>query len=184
MDQILYTYYANNARKLRKMVDRILFKFGGIYGKDKDDFYSLANEVFVYAMRKYDGEQSFDGFFYSCLKRKIMSEITRRNREKRKPDRMAVSLDAPVGDEDGACLGELIADSFDMEAEVFEEVNAVAYKLERYLAMLSRKQKEVLGLLSSCYKASEIQEALHMTQREYTDALAGIRSYENMKILL
>lgn len=184
MDQILYSYYANNARKLHKIVDRILFKFGGIYGKDKDDFYSLANEVFVYAMRRYDGAQSFDGFLYSCLKNKILSEITKRNREKRRADRIALSIDAPVGGSENHTLGETIADSFDMEAEVFEEVNAVAYKLERYLAMLSRKQKEVLELLSFCYKASEIQEALHMTPKEYTDALENIRCYERIRILL
>lgn len=184
MDQILYTYYADNARKLHRMVDRILLKFGGIYGKDKDDFYSLANETFVYAMKRYDGEQSFDGFLYACLSNKIKSEITRRNREKRKADRMALSLDAPVGDGENYTLGETIADSFDMEEEVFEEVNAITYKLEKYLRMLSRKQKEVLGLLSFCYKASEIQEALHMTQREYMDTLENIRSYEKIRILL
>ena len=72
MDQILYTYYADNARKLHRMVDKILFKFGGLYGKDKDDFYSLANEVFVDVMKRYDGEQSFDGFLYSCLSNKIV----------------------------------------------------------------------------------------------------------------
>lgn len=184
MDQILYTYYANNARKLHKIVDKILFKFGGISHKDRDDFYSLANETFVYAMRKYDGEQPFDGFLYSCLKNKIMSEITRRNREKRRADRLALSIDAPIGDSENYTLGETIADSYDMEEEVFEEVNAITYKLEKYLAMLSRKQKEVLELLSFCYKAAEIQEALHMTQREYTDTLENMRSYEKIRILL
>lgn len=181
---LLDSYYADNAKKLRKVVDRILFKFGGLYGKDKDDFYSLANEVFFDAMGRYDGEQSFDGFLYSCLSNKIKSEITRRNREKRKADRMSVSLDAPVGDGDGSLLGELIADSFDMEEEAFGELDAVAFKLERYLKRLSRRQKKVLELLSLCYKADEIRKMLYMTQREYTDALAGIRSYENIKIIL
>ena len=134
MDQILYSYYANNARKLHKIVDRILYKFGGIYGKDKDDFYSLANEVFVYAMRRYDGAQSFDGFLYSCLKNKILSEITKRNREKRRADRIALSIDAPVGGSEN--------------------------------------------------QAAEIQEALHMTPKEYTDALENMRSYEKIRILL
>lgn len=184
MEQILDEYYANNARKLRKMVDRILLKFGGIYGKDMDDFYSLANEVFVDAMGRYDGVQPFGGFLYACLKNKILSEITRRNSEKRKADRMAVSIDTPVGGSEDYTLGETIADSFDMEAEIFEEVGAVAYKLEKYLAMLSRKQKEVLELLSFCYKAAEIQEALHMSQKEYADALEAMRSYEKIRVLL
>ena len=181
---ILNTYYADNAKKLRKVVDRILFKFGGLYGKDKDDFYSLANEVFLDVMKRYDRVQSFDGFLYSCLKNKIMSEITKRNREKRKADRMSVSLDAPVGDDDGRTLGELIEDGFDMEEEAFGELDVIAFKLERYLKRLSRRQKKVLELLSLCYKADEIRKMLYMTQREYTDALAGIRSYENIKILL
>ena len=184
MEQILITYYADNARKLHRTVDRILLRFGGLSNKDVDDFYSLANETFVYAMKRYDGEQSFDGFLYSCLSNKIKSEITRRNREKRKSDRMALSLDAPVGDGENYTLGEAIADSFDMEAEAFRELDAVAYKLERYLAMLSRKQKEVLELLSFCYKAAEMQEALRMTPKEYADALENMRSYEKIRILL
>jgi len=58
MDRILMAYYADNARKLHKIVDSILLKFGGISDKDLDDFYSLANEVFVDVMRRYDGSQS------------------------------------------------------------------------------------------------------------------------------
>lgn len=81
---ILNTYYADNAKKLHKTVDRILCKFGGLSDKDTDDFYSLANEVFADVMKRYDYKQSFDGFLYSCLSNKIMTEITKRNREKRK----------------------------------------------------------------------------------------------------
>ena len=92
--QILDTYYTDNARKLHRGVDRILSKFGGLTYKDTGDFYSLANEVFVDAIKRYDGEQSFDGFLYSCLSNKIMSEITKRNREKRKADRLSISVNA------------------------------------------------------------------------------------------
>lgn len=182
-DQILNSYYAGNARKLHRTVDRILEKFGGLYQKDRDDFYSLANEVFVDAIGKYDGAQPFDGFLYVCLVNKIKSEITRRNREKRKADRIAVSLDAPIGDEDGCTLAEWIADSYDLEEEIFENADAMAYKLEKYLELLSKRQKEVLRLLSYCYQACEIQRLLHMTQREYMDAVEGIRSYEKIRIL-
>ncbi len=38
---ILGSYYADNAKKLHKVVDRILSKFGGLSNRDKDDFYSL-----------------------------------------------------------------------------------------------------------------------------------------------
>ena len=184
MEQILLTYYADNAKKLHMVVDKILLRFGGLSNKDLDDFYSLANEVFVDVMRRYDDTQPFDGFLYSCLSNKIMSEMTRRNRQKRKADRMSVSLDAPVNDEDGCSLEDLLADSFDLEKEIFGEINSLTVKLERYLERLSRRQKEVLQLLSDCYMATEIQKMLHMSQREYMDALDGIRCYENIKILM
>ncbi len=70
MEEILISYYENNAKKLHSVVDKILLKFGGLSGKDRDDFYSFANEVFVDVMRRYDGGQSFDGFLYSCLSNK------------------------------------------------------------------------------------------------------------------
>ena len=128
--QILDTYYTDNARKLHRVVDRILSKFGGLTYKDTGDFYSLANEVFVDSIRIYDETQSFDGFLYSCLSNKIMSEITRRNREKRKADRMCISLDAPVGDIDGLTIGDILTDDFDIEKEIFGEISAVTSKLE------------------------------------------------------
>ena len=64
MEEILMAYYADNAKKLRKMVDKILSRFGGLSDKDRDDFYSLANEVFVEAMRRCDDFQAFDVFLH------------------------------------------------------------------------------------------------------------------------
>ena len=52
-DNLLEEYYTQNARKLRRMVDRILRRFSGISQKDYDDFYSLANEVFTGALRRF-----------------------------------------------------------------------------------------------------------------------------------
>lgn len=184
-DEILMLYYANNAEKLRGMTDRILHKFGGWSNKDVDDFYSLANEVFADVLKKYDDSQPFENFLYVCLLNKIKSEMSRRNREKRKADRMSVSLDASVNNEDGSsALMDLIASGYDLEYEIFGEMDAMTYKLERYLAMLSKRQKKVLAMLSYCYQAREIQKKLHLTQMEYADELASIRSYEKIKILL
>ena len=119
MEQILITYYENNAGKLHKMVDRILLQFGGLSDKDLDDFYSLANEVFVDVIKKYDNSKPFDGFLYSCLSNKIKTEITRRNREKRKADIMSVSINTSI--DDSFTIGDIIIDSFDMDKEVFDK---------------------------------------------------------------
>lgn len=117
MEQFLTTYYANNAKKLHDTVNKILSKFGGLSNKDLDDFYSLANEVFVDVLRRYDGSQPFDGFLYFCLSNKIKTEITRRNREKRKVDRMSISIDTLIGDDENSTIGDMIADDFNIEKE-------------------------------------------------------------------
>ncbi len=110
MEQILSAYYENNARKLRGTVDKILLKFGGLSDKDRDDFYSLANEVFLDVMNRYDNSQPFDAFLYSCLSNRIKTEMTERNRQKRRADRYAISIDTPVNDGEST-IGDLIPDS-------------------------------------------------------------------------
>ncbi len=182
---ILNSYYADNAKKLHKTVDRILCRFGGLSGKDTDDFYSLANEVFADAMKRYDYKQSFDGFLYSCLSNKIMTEITRRNREKRKADRMCVSLDTPVGDEDGLTIGNMIADSFDTFEEVSRRQGNGQYrdKIQQYISRLSNQQVNILNLLIDGYRPGEIQRILEISPTEYADNMQTMRSYENIKVL-
>lgn len=184
MDQILMTYYSNNAKKLHNTVDKILLKFGGLSNKDLDDFYSLANEVFVDVLSRYDGSQSFDGFLYFCLSNKIKTEITRRNREKRKADRMSISIDTPIGDDESCTIGDLIADDFTIERELFEEKEeGYSRRMLLYLSRLSNLQKEVLRLSIAGYLPSEIREELHISERQYTDCYAAIHSYRNVSVL-
>lgn len=184
MEHILNAYYADNARKLHNMVDKILLKFGGLLDKDKDDFYSLANEVFVDVLKRYDNSQPFDGFLYSCLSNKIKTEITRRNRYKRKADRMSISIDILIGDGEDSKIADIIADKFDLESEVFEE-REVTYsqKMLLYLNRLSVIQKEILRLTIAGYLPNEIREELHITEKQYCDNYAAIHSYRNVSVL-
>lgn len=185
MDQILVTYYANNAKKLHGVVDKILLKFGGLSNKDMDDFYSLANEVFVDVMKRYDGLQSFDGFLYSCLSNKIMSEITRRNREKRKADRMSISIDTPIGDDENLTIGDMIADDFMIEKELFEKEEREEWRKEvkDYLKRLSPLQREIAFLLSDNNTPEEICEELNITLKHFYNSLKRILSDEKIKPL-
>lgn len=182
---ILETYYADNARKLHSTVDKILSKFGGLSDKDRDDFYSLANEVFVHALKRYDYLRSFDGFLYSCLSNKIKTDITKRNRWKRRADRMSVSLDAVSGDGDGNSLLEFTASDFDTFEEVIRRQGNGQYhdKVQRYLARLSNQQVNILNLLIDGYTPNEIQRLLEITPGQYADDMQTMRSYENIKIL-
>lgn len=183
--QVLEAYYSDNARKLHRTVDAILSKFGGLYGKDKDDFYSLANEVFVDVMKRYDSGQSFDGFLYACLSNKIMSEITRRNCGKRRADRMAVSLDAVNDDGEECSLFDFIPSDFDTfeEASKRQENGQYGSRIQRYLSGLSNRQVNILNLLIDGYRPKEICRMLEISPKEYSDSLNIMRSYEKVKIL-
>lgn len=184
MEQILMTYYENNAKKLRETVDKILLKFGGIPDGDVDDFYSLANEVFVDTMRRYDGVQPFDAFLYSCLRNKIKTEITRRNRIKRRTDRMSIPLDTPVGEDEDVTIGDMLADSFTIEGELFDGRNeGYSQRMLLYLNRLSRLQREVLNLDMAGYLPAEIREILHINEKQYADCYDAIRSYRNISVL-
>ena len=181
--EVLNSYYKNNAAKLHKLVDRILSRFGGIENKDVDDFYSLANEVFTDVIKRYDASQSFDVFLYSCLSNRIMTEITRRNREKRMTDRMSVSIDSPLSDKDDTTLQDIIADSFDMEREIFGDESSMSAKISKYLNNLTNRQRKIVWLLADSYGAGEVCEILDISKREYTDAMKGIYAYRNISIL-
>lgn len=179
------SYYADNAKKLHKVVDKILSRFGGLSGKDRDDFYSLANEVFTDVLKRYDGVQSFDGFLYTCLSNKIMTEITRRNREKRKADRMCTSLDAVNGDDEQCTLLDFMASDFDTFDEAVRDQENWKYqdKIQMYIARLSNRQVSILNLLVDGYQPNEIRQMLEISSKEYSDDLQIMRCYENVKIL-
>ena len=183
--RILDIYYAENAKKLHRVVDRILSKFGGLTYKDKGDFYSLANEVFADVIQRYDGEQSFDGFLYSCLSNKIMSEITKRNREKRKADRLSISVNATNDKGEDYSLLDCLASDFDTfeEASKRQENGQYGSKVQQYVSRLSNQQVNILNLLIDGYKPNEIRQILKMSSKEYTDSMQIMRSYENVKVL-
>ena len=183
--QILDTYYDDNARKLHRVVDKILFKFGGLSSKDTDDFYSLANEVFADVIKRYDNSQSFDGFLYSCLSNKIMSEITKRNREKRKADRMSISLEATNDKGEDYSILDCIASDFDTyeEASKRQENGQYQDRVQQYISRLSNQQVNILNLLIDGYKPFEIRRILEISPREYADNMQIMRCYENVKIL-
>lgn len=184
MEAILNLYYANNAQKLHGMVDRLLVNLGIGSLVDHEDFYSLANEVFVEVMRRYDEGKPFDVFLYSCLSNRFKAEMTKRNRYKRQTESMLVSLEAPVGDGDGTLLIDMIADDDTVESEVLGSRNTgYSRRMTRYLDKLSRRQRDVLHLSAEGYAPAEIRERLQLSRREYADCNAAIHSYRNVSVL-
>ena len=183
MEKIILSYYEDNAKKMRTMIDKILFRLK--FNVDNEDFYSLGNEVFLDVLNRYDGKQDFDGFLYSCLVRKFKTEMTRRNRYKRQADRMAISIDSPVGEDENMTLSDIIADKDTIEKIFFEEnEDTYSAEMQRYLSRLSILQREVLRLISIGFNPNEILTELHINKKQYEDCYQAIHSYRNISILL
>ena len=184
METILNLYYANNANKLHKMVDKILIKLK-FHDIDNEDFYSLANEVFVDVLKRYDNSKDFDGFLYSSLYKKFCTEMTRRNRQKRQADKMALSWEEKVGNsEDNVTIGETIADKNTIESELFEEKNEEwRREVKEYLQKLSPLQRKIAFLLSDNNTPYEICEELHITMQHFENSLKRILADERIKPL-
>ncbi len=182
-ERLAEEYYRNEQRKIRRLVDGILFK---LKYKDIDsaDFYSLTNEIFIDVLKRYDGKQNFEGFLYSCLLNKFKTEMTKRNRKKRQADKMAISIDTPIGDNENSTIGDIIADKSTIENELFEKgEEGYSKKMLLYLSKLSVIQKEMLRLTIAGYLPNEIREELHITEKQYCDNYAAIHSYRNVSVL-
>ena len=182
MEKIILSYYEDNAKKMRTMIDKILFRLK--FNVDNEDFYSLGNEVFLDVLNRYNGKQDFDGFLYSCLVRKFKTEMTRRNRYKRQADRMAISIDSPVGEDENMTLSDIIADKATIEKIFFEEnEDTYSAEMQRYLSRLSILQREVLRLISIGFNPNEILTELHINKKQYEDCYQAINSYKNISLL-
>ena len=183
MEKIILSYYEDNAKKMRTMIDKILFRLK--FNVDNEDFYSLGNEVFLDVLNRYDGKQDFDGFLYSCLVRKFKTEMTRRNRYKRQADRMAISIDSPVGEDENMTLSDIIADKDTIEKIFFEEnEDTYSAEMQRYISRLSILQREVLRLISIGFNPNEILTELHINKKQYEDCYQAIHSYRNISVLI
>lgn len=168
MENVLDIYYANNAKRLRAIVDKILIKFGGISEKDYHDFYSISNEVFVDVIRRYNGKQPFDSFLYSCLSNKVKTEITARNRQKRMIDRNLISIDAPVLDDEKCTIADTLQSDFDINSVLEEERDAFHdEKVEKYLGSLSRVQRQIVEMKMEGITVSEIKARMKLSNKDY-----------------
>ena len=183
--QLLDMYYAGNAKRLHYLVDRILRKFGGVFQSDFDDFYSIANEVFTVVLKSYDGSRDFENYFCSCLANRIKTEMTKRNRIKRMCGRESVSMEALMGEEEQAVIGEWVVSGQDVESELFgNDEYFMEEKMKKYWDSLSAMQRTILTLKMNGYKKTEILHKLDITEKIYDKNFAQIKSYDKTNILL
>ena len=185
---ILQPYCENDMKKLKRMSKSIFLRFNEPLAKaDYDDFYSLANLTLWQAYNSYNPDNGvcFEGFLHTCLQKKFKSELTKRHRYKRILNQLTTSLDAENEDEDKCSLMEYIPSDFDTFNEVVKRQEKEQYqdKIQQYISKLSRQQVNILNLLIDGYEPYEIREILDISERQYTNNMQIIRSYENVKML-
>lgn len=177
-------YFKNDGKVLYSLIDKVLFKLK--FDVEKSDFYSLGSEIFLDALCRYDETQDFNGFLYSCLMNKFKTEMTRRNRQKRQGDNNSISIDTPIGDEDGNfTIGDTLASDKTIESELFEEENKEEWRIEvkEYLLKLSPLQRQIAFLLSDENTPEEICEELHITMKHFENSVKRILADERIRPL-
>ena len=179
-EKYLEVYYSNNAKKLRGIVNDMLTKFGGLSQKDYDDFYSIANLVFAQVIKNRDPQKDFHNYLCSCLENKIKTEITRRNRLKRKSDRESISIYTSIGEDF------TILDSLKSDFEIMEEISedyTYSENVDQYLKTLSKNQFRIAKMLMDGYQAKDIMDKLNITEYQYNDYLKDMKSFEKTLVL-
>ena len=205
IEETIQWLFKDEAKEMKKICNKYMVKFGGISGMDYDDFYSQVGWDVSVAINNYkpNSEKTFKEFIYGVIKLSVCKQMTHRNRGKRqlivekeivdefgnktiiKEYIPTVSLDAPVGEEGGMTVGEMLAHKSTTETDFFEErEDTYSDKMNRYLNKLSSLQREVLRLISIGFMPSEILEELHINQKMYEDCYHTIHSYRNISVLM
>ena len=205
VEETIEWLFANEGKEMRKICNKYMVKFGGISEMDYDDFYSQVGWDVSVAIKNYKPnlDKSFKEFIYGVIKLSVCKQMTHRNRGKRqliiekeiidetgnktiiKEYIPTVSLDAPVGEEDGMTVGEMLAHKSTTETDFFEKrEDTYSDKMNKYLNKLSSLQREVLRLISIGFMPSEILEELHINQKMYEDCYQAIHSYRNISVLI
>ena len=204
VEEIIQWLFENDAKEMKKICNKEMMKFGGISEMDYDDFYSQVGWDISLARESFDPTKgkTFKEYIYGVIKLSVWKVMKRRNCGKRqiiiekeivdedgnitieKEYVPTISLDAPVGEDDGMTVEEMLAHKSTIESDFFEErEDTYSEKMNRYLDKLSTLQKEVLRLISIGFMPNEILEELHINQKMYEDCYNAIHSYRNISLL-
>lgn len=199
MEQLLNSYYENDARKLHTTINNIFNRsYGGIKDKDMEEFYGIGTDVLfkIWHNNTYDPSKGdFDGYVYRALCLAIIDEFKKRTCGKRttknfildkktgKPIKINiqdVSLDAPVNEGENLTHGDLIPSDFDMDAIIFERCEDE--KVERFLNSLPKITRQIIEMKMDNIPVSEIKEKLEINDREYSNYMNYAKMNENLTL--
>lgn len=194
IEAVIEELYANNESKLHQLCQKEMKKFGGIYQKDYDDFYSRAGYEIALARKNYNPLKG-NGMEYiaGIIRFSILKEMRDRNRRKRQiivemeEGREYLSdifIDMPVEEESKGIVGEMIPSGFNLEEIILEKMEGYEDKrIEQYLNHLPKVQREILEMKMESIPASKIKEKLGLSDKLYKEYCKELKSFSNMCIL-
>lgn len=195
--------YANNQFKLKQICNKEMIKFGGIFQKDYDCFYSRAGYDLSVAKNSYDPSKgkSFSEYVYGVIKLSVRKEMDYRNRgkrqlivEKQEIDEYGqtvkrkeyisnISIDAPIGDEDGAIIGDTLQSDFNMDNILVNLANDFDdEKIHILFNSMTRTQRHIIELKLNGVSVPEIKDKLGLSNQEYLDNMKNIKENCNWKL--
>lgn len=203
IESTIEDFYTNNQSKLKKICNKEMLKFGGLSQKDYDCFYSRAGYELSIARETYDPSKgkSFMDYALGVIRLSVCKEMTYRNRKKRqlivekeetdengksvtKKEYISnISIDTPIGDDEGLTVGDTLQSNFNIDDVFGEETNEYSDKIENFMQKLSDIQKNIVNLIMKGYSSKDIKKLLNLSDNQYRDAWNIICSYDNKRIL-
>lgn len=189
-------YCEHDMAKLKATCYKLFIKqIGGIEKWEYDDLYSLGLNVLYHSIRKYSADKGCKFHTYLCgnLSRRYDTYKRDKNKDKRSniqedKDGNKVFLKNESFDlvkQNGQALEECL-DSGSRIDDSFEECFNSLYmseNVEEYLQRLSRKQRQIVLLLTNGYDRKAIMIQLRISANEYKEHMAWIRSDCNTRYL-
>lgn len=204
IEETIQWLFENDAKEMKRICNKYMIKFGGISEMDYDDFYSQVGWDISKAKKRFEKtfdssqEKTFKEYIYGVIKLAVWKQMTKRNRCKRqitiekevadeegnitikKEYIPTTSLDAPIGDEDGATLSDYLYSDRSVENEVFEDI--YDENVELFLKALPNLQRKIIELKMNQHTSDEIKQILNISDREYNSAMKSIQMNENLSL--
>lgn len=213
MEQLLNSYYENNAKKLHNTVNKIFNKhYGGTVGRDMEEFYGIGSDVLIDILEKYKFGKStydsskgdFDGYVYRAISMAITDEFKRQNRDKRTAkvflldDNGNKVLDEKTGKPIKISLSDVRLDAqireggnmtqgdvIQSDFDVEKEISKDFHdeRVEKFLHSLPKIQRQIAEMIMDGFPVSDIKRKMELSDKEYTDNFNAMKSFKNISIL-
>ena len=212
MEHVLESYYKDNAKKLHMVINKIFDRhYGGIVGKDMEEFYGIGTDVLIDIWVKfkqgkstYDSSKGdFDGYVYKALSMAIIDEFKKRNRDKRSSKIYLLDkngdkiLDEKTGKPIKISIQDVYLDAPVREGESITygdtiqsnfSMDEILFEdfhdenVEKFLCGLPKTSRQIIEMKMKDIPVSAIKAKLNINDKDYTNYMSYAKMNENLAL--